>query len=47
MQPNELIVLGGPVNKRKNMFYKRRMLLLTDLPRLIYLDEEKVRGPIA
>ena len=44
LQPNELIVLAGPVNKRKNMFYKRRILVLTDRPRLFYVDEEKVRG---
>jgi len=39
---NETIIMLAPVNKRKGLFSKRRQLILTDLPRLIYIDEEKV-----
>ena len=41
---NELIVRSGPLNKRKGFFTKRRQFILTDLPRLIYINEEKVLG---
>lgn len=44
----ELILKSGLVDKRKGLFAKRRMLLLTDKPRLIYIDpiERKVMGEI-
>jgi len=32
----------GPVDKRKGLFAKRRQLILTDRPRIIYVDEEKM-----
>lgn len=32
----------GQVDKRKGLFAKRRQLILTDLPRLIYIDDEKM-----
>jgi len=32
----------GLVDKRKGLFAKRRQLILTDRPRLIYIDEEKM-----
>jgi 3-phosphoinositide dependent protein kinase-1 len=34
----ELILKKGFVNKRKGLFARRRMLLLTTGPRLIYID---------
>lgn len=34
----ELIVKQGFINKRKGLFARRRMLLLTTGPRLIYID---------
>eukprot|EP01137_Pigoraptor_chileana_P029787 Opistho-2@15451 len=45
---NELIIKTGIVNKRKGLFSKRRQLILTDLPRLLYIDTEKmiVKGEI-
>ena len=41
--PGEQVEYEGPVNKRKGLFSKRRQLILTDGPRLLYIDEEKVR----
>lgn len=35
---NELILKYGFVNKRVGLFSRRRMLLLTATPRLIYID---------
>lgn len=35
---NELIVKCGLVDKRKGLFSKRRQLILTDAPRLYYID---------
>ncbi|XP_065899379.1 3-phosphoinositide-dependent protein kinase 1-like [Dysidea avara] len=35
---NELIVKSGLVDKRKGLFSKRRQLILTDAPRLYYVD---------
>lgn len=35
---NELIVRAGLVDKRKGLFSKRRQLILTDAPRLYYVD---------
>ena len=43
MLENELILKTGIVWKRKGFFAKKRQLILTDFPRLIYLDDEKVR----
>src|SRR5579883_1580783 len=39
---SELILRAGPINKRKGFFSKRRLLILTDFPRLIYVDQEKM-----
>ncbi|KAI9002236.1 kinase-like domain-containing protein [Gaertneriomyces semiglobifer] len=38
----ELIVLSGMVHKRKGLFSKKRGLVLTDLPRLMFYDESKM-----
>lgn len=35
---NEYIIKHGFINKRKGLFSRRRMLLLTSTPRLIYID---------
>lgn len=35
---NELIIKSGLVDKRKGLFSKRRQLILTDAPRLYYVD---------
>lgn len=40
--PTELIVMTGTVNKKKGLFAKRRQLILTDIPRLVYVDDDKV-----
>jgi len=37
---NELIIREGFVYKRKGLFAKRRYLILTDRPRLLYINEE-------
>jgi len=39
---SELILRTGPINKRKGFFSKRRLLILTDFPSLIYVDQEKM-----
>eukprot|EP00040_Diaphanoeca_grandis_P032315 m.195597 g.195597 ORF g.195597 m.195597 type:complete len:483 (+) comp32574_c3_seq5:118-1566(+) len=36
--PNELILKTGLVDKRKGLFSKRRQLVMTDTPRLFYID---------
>lgn len=36
--PNELILKTGLIDKRRGMFAKRRQLVLTDTPRLFYID---------
>lgn len=48
VNPNELIIKHGPVDKRKGLFSKRRQLILTDTPRLLYVDAEAcvVKGEI-
>lgn len=38
VEKEELILKFGFVNKRKGLFARRRMLLLTNTPRLIYID---------
>lgn len=38
VEDDELIVKYGFVNKRKGLFSRKRMLLLTSKPRLIYID---------
>lgn len=35
---NEVILKKGYINKRKGLFARRRMLLLTTGPKLIYID---------
>eukprot|EP00003_Mantamonas_plastica_P018397 TRINITY_DN3012_c0_g2_i3.p1 TRINITY_DN3012_c0_g2~~TRINITY_DN3012_c0_g2_i3.p1 ORF type:complete len:282 (+),score=64.05 TRINITY_DN3012_c0_g2_i3:219-1064(+) len=40
--PNELIVHTGLVWKRKGLSIKKRQLILTDFPRLIYIDPVKM-----
>ncbi|ORY01027.1 kinase-like protein [Basidiobolus meristosporus CBS 931.73] len=39
---SELIVRCGKLTKRRGLFSKKRVLLLTDFPRLIYINEEKM-----
>jgi hypothetical protein len=41
--PSESIVRAGSVGQRRGLFTKKRYLILTDKPRLLYLDEG--RGP--
>lgn len=38
VEENEYIIKYGFVNKKKGLFPRRRMLLLTNTPRLIYID---------
>jgi 3-phosphoinositide dependent protein kinase-1 len=38
VKENEFIIKYGFVNKRKGFFARKRMLLLTSTPRLIYID---------
>ncbi|KAI8826809.1 3-phosphoinositide-dependent protein kinase 1-like protein [Fimicolochytrium jonesii] len=42
--PTEVILMEGIVHKRKGLFSKKRGLVLTDLPRLLFFDETK-SGP--
>ncbi|CAG8661452.1 9190_t:CDS:10, partial [Acaulospora morrowiae] len=42
LHKSELIIRSGTINKRKGFFTKKRLLILTDLPRLIYVDQEKM-----
>ena len=46
--PTELIVKNGQIEKRKGLFAKKRELILTDTPRLIYIDpvSNEVKGEI-
>eukprot|EP00039_Didymoeca_costata_P001232 m.50910 g.50910 ORF g.50910 m.50910 type:complete len:564 (-) comp10693_c0_seq1:91-1782(-) len=39
--PDELIIKTGLVDKRKGLFAKRRQLILTDQPRLFYMDPDE------
>jgi len=39
---NELIIKSGLVDKRKGLFAKRRQLILTDAPRLLYVDPDSM-----
>lgn len=38
VEENEYIIKYGFVNKRKGLFWRKRMFLLTSTPRLIYID---------
>eukprot|EP00824_Muranothrix_gubernata_P023834 TRINITY_DN6645_c0_g1_i2.p1 TRINITY_DN6645_c0_g1~~TRINITY_DN6645_c0_g1_i2.p1 ORF type:complete len:445 (-),score=105.48 TRINITY_DN6645_c0_g1_i2:16-1350(-) len=38
----EHILLSGILHKRRGLFAKRRVFLLTDFPRIIYIDKEKM-----
>ncbi|CAJ0845222.1 5313_t:CDS:10 [Entrophospora sp. SA101] len=40
---SELVVHSGPINKRKGFFSKKCLLILTDFPRLIYADQERMK----
>eukprot|EP00035_Acanthoeca_spectabilis_P015438 m.307333 g.307333 ORF g.307333 m.307333 type:complete len:561 (-) comp16361_c0_seq8:1441-3123(-) len=40
--PNELIIKEGLVDKRRGMLSKRRQLVLTDAPRLFYIDPQSL-----
>jgi hypothetical protein len=42
LYPNERVVRVGTVLKRKGFFSKKRVLVLTDKPRLMYVDEKKM-----
>ncbi|KAJ3083517.1 3-phosphoinositide dependent protein kinase-1, partial [Quaeritorhiza haematococci] len=42
LQPTELILRTGKVYKRKGLFAKRRTLVLTDLPRLMFVDDKRL-----
>ena len=42
LNPNEQQILTGTVFKRKGLFSKKRQLVLTDKPRLIYIDGDKL-----
>jgi 3-phosphoinositide dependent protein kinase-1 len=46
--PDEIIVHTGTIYKRKGLFSKKRQLILTDSPRLIYIDPEtmELKGAI-
>lgn len=48
LKPGELIIKTGLVDKRKGLFAKRRQLVLTDTPRLLYIDpvEKVCKGEI-
>jgi len=48
LAPKERVVMVGPTWKRKGLFSRARVLLLTNTPRLLYLDSEKntVQGEI-
>ncbi|CAO3600374.1 unnamed protein product [Absidia cylindrospora] len=39
LYPSESIVRAGRVSRRRGLFSKKRYLILTDRPRLLYLDE--------
>eukprot|EP00475_Leptophrys_vorax_P033521 TRINITY_DN5279_c0_g1_i2.p1 TRINITY_DN5279_c0_g1~~TRINITY_DN5279_c0_g1_i2.p1 ORF type:complete len:612 (+),score=127.22 TRINITY_DN5279_c0_g1_i2:189-1838(+) len=42
LRASEEIVLCGFVQKRRGLFGKRRMLILSDYPRLVYVDVDKM-----
>jgi len=48
LEPGELQVFTSIIYKRKGLFSKRRQLILTDKPRLFYLDPEsfEIKGEI-
>ncbi|MAB10903.1 MAG: hypothetical protein CME96_08570 [Hyphomonas sp.] len=48
LNDGELIVKTGLVDKRRGLFSKRRQLILTDTPRLVYIDPEalEIKGEI-
>ncbi len=49
IRANEEILLAGYVIKRKGLFSKRRLLILSDYPRLVYINVSKMekRGEIS
>jgi hypothetical protein len=42
LKPGELIVKIGYVYKRRKLSIKKRMMILTSTPRLIYIDAKKM-----
>jgi hypothetical protein len=42
LQPNETIIFSGLVRKRRGLLARKRQLLLTSLPRFLYIDPEKM-----
>ena len=40
---DELIKMGGLISKRKGLFSKKRQLILTSKPRLIYIDPIRMK----
>lgn len=42
LKPGELIVKIGFVYKRRKLSIKKRMMILTSTPRLIYIDAKKM-----
>eukprot|EP01147_Barroeca_monosierra_P008816 gene8816-1181_t len=48
LNDGELIIKTGLVDKRRGLFSKRRQLVLTDTPRLVYIDPEalEIKGEI-
>lgn len=42
LNPGEQQILTGTVYKRKGLFSKKRQLILTDKPRLLYIDGDKL-----
>ncbi|KJE94855.1 PkB kinase [Capsaspora owczarzaki ATCC 30864] len=48
VQVDELIIKTGIIHKRKGLFSKRRQLVLTDKPRCLYIDVDKmeIKGEI-
>lgn len=42
LEPNENLVFSGRIYKRVGLFSKKRQLILTDTPRLIYVDPDRM-----